>query len=124
MKTILKAGIGFCITAVLGCAATNWYVYRGQLMDATCYNQNATHSEKSWVTCAPTASTSSFAIHTNGHVRMLDQAGNTKASDAFKSGDLKRDKNGDMPVAINGHRNGNTIKVESIRARNSDVSVH
>jgi len=121
MRSIAKFGIGLCLTAGLGFAMQSW---RGQLMDATCYNQNPSPGEKVWVKCAPTASTSDFAIHAYGKVRMLDAAGNQKAETALKAGDLKRDKNGDMPVAVNGWRHGNTIKVESIRARGSDTSVH
>ena len=94
-------------------------------MDASCYNQNpSTTGEKVWVRCAPTDSTTAFAIHTNGKIRMLDPAGNDKALTAFKNGNLKRDKNGDMPVTVQGWRHGNTIKVEGIRAHKSDVSVH
>jgi len=100
-------------------------MYRGQLMDASCYNQNSSGaSGKAWVQCAPTDSTTTFAIHTNGKVRMLDAGGNNKAGTAFKQGHLKRDKNGDMPVIVSGWRKGNTIKVESIRAHKSDTSVH
>jgi len=98
--------------------------YRGQLMDASCYTQNDHSGAKSWVTCAPTATTTSFAIHTNGKVRMLDPAGNDKAETALKTGILRRDHNGDMPVIVGGWRHGNTIKVESIRAHKSDTSVH
>jgi hypothetical protein len=123
MGTISKLGTGLLMTAALG-FSVQYYMYHGQLMDASCYNQNPSPGEKVWVKCAPTASTTSFAIHTSGKVRILNEAGNTKAETAFKEGDLKRDKNGDMPVAINGHRHGNVIDVESIRARNSEVSVH
>ena len=123
MKTLANLGTCLCLTAGLTFGAT--VMYRGQLMDAACYNQNPSHAgDKSWVRCAPTASTSSFAIHANGRVRMLDAAGNDKAGTAFKQGDLKRDKNGDMPVEVAGKRRGNTISVESIRARGSDTSVH
>jgi hypothetical protein len=124
MRTIAKFGLGLLITAGLSFGATNWYMYRGQLVDASCYNQSTSHTGKYWVTCAPTATTSNFAIHTNGRMRILDDAGNTKAAAALKEGDLKRDKNGDMPVVIHGHRTGNTINVEGIRARSSDTSVH
>jgi len=55
---------------------------------------------------------------------MLDTTGNDKAETALKQGILKRDKNGDMPVEVSGRRHGNTIKVESIRARGSETSVH
>jgi hypothetical protein len=94
-------------------------------MDASCYNQNPSAAgEKVWVRCAPTASTNSFAIHTNGKVRMLDTAGNDKAETALKEGIMKRDKNTDMPVIVDGTRHGNTIKVESVRGHKSDTSVH
>jgi hypothetical protein len=122
MKNILRFGLGIAATAALGLAVD---MYHGQLMDASCYNQNSSQpAEKIWVKCAPTASTTAFAIHTNGKVRMLDAAGNDKALTAFKEGILKRDPNGDMPVVVDGVRQGNTIKVEGIRARGSDTSVH
>ena len=120
MGTLVKLGSCLCLAAALSFGMTT---YRGQLMDASCYNQNH-QTGKAWVSCAPTASTTSFAIHTNGKVRMLDAGGNAKAETAFKQGDLKRDKNGDMPVVIAGTRHGNTIAVESIRAHGSNVSVH
>src|SRR5438046_1174121 len=114
--------MGLCMAAALSFGATE---YHGQLMDATCYNQNPSQSgNKSWVRCATTASTTTFAIHTNGKVRMLDPAGNDKAEAAFQQGNLTRDPNGDMPVAVMGRRHGNTIQVESIRAHKSDVSIH
>ena len=122
MRIVAKLGMSICLTAALSLAMTT---YRGQLLDASCYSQNASGGgEKVWVRCAPTETTTSFAIHTNGKVRMLDPAGNEKALKALKSDILKRDKNTDMPVAIDGWRHGNTIKVEGIRARGSDTSVH
>ena len=121
MKTIGKFGLALCLSTGLGFGIT---FYHGQLVDASCYNQNSNNDGKVWVTCAPTASTTSFAIHANGKIRMLNDAGNDKAKVAFKNGDLKRDKNGDMPVVVSGYRHGNTISVEGIRARGSDTSVH
>src|SRR5215472_8939807 len=100
MRTIIKAGMCLSFAATLAFGLTQ---YRGQLMDASCYNQNpSTTGEKVWVRCAPTDSTTAFAIHTNGKIRMLDPAGNDKALTAFKNGNLKRDKNGDMPVTVQG----------------------
>jgi hypothetical protein len=122
MKTIAMLLLGFGITAGPAAAVT---MYRGQLVDAACYQQNPSGSGgKVWVTCAPTASTTTFAIHTNGKIRMLDSAGNNKAVSALQQGILKRDENSDMPVVIDGYRHGNTIQVEGIRARGSDTSVH
>ena len=122
MKTITKLGLTLCLSATFSFAAV--YLYRGQLMDASCYNQNPSAAGKAWVRCAPTNATTSFAIHTDGKVRMLDSAGNTKALAALQAGDLRRDKNGDMPVVIDGRRHGSTIQVEGIRAHKSDVTVH
>jgi len=121
MTTIGKLGLALCFTSGLGFGIT---FYNGQLVDAACYNQNSnTSGEKVWVKCAPTAATT-FAIHANGKIRMLDNGGNDKVLTAFKNGDLKRDKNGDMPVVVSGHRHGDTITVEGVRARGSDTSVH
>jgi hypothetical protein len=121
MRTITKCAIWLGMTAGLMFGITQ---YHGQLMDASCYNQGDRQMEKSWVQCAPTTATTTFAIHTGGRVRMLDDAGNAKASAAFQEGVLKRDPNGDMPVVVSGYRHGNTIRVEGIRARGSDTSVH
>jgi hypothetical protein len=122
MKTFAMFAFGLLLAAASGNAIT---MYRGQLMDASCYQQNLSNtSGKIWVTCAPTDTTTTFAIHTNQRVRMLDAAGNDKAQAAFKQGILKRDPNSDMPVVVAGYRHGNTIKVENIRARGSNTSVH
>ena len=121
MKTIAKLVTWISIPAALAFGMT---MYRGQLMDAACYNQNPNEAGKAWVRCAPTDNTTAFAIHTNGKVRVLDPAGNDKAEYAYKQGVLKRDKNGDMPVVIAGWRTGNRIKVESIRARGSDTATY
>jgi hypothetical protein len=121
MKTIAMLVLSFGMAASAGAVT----MYRGQLVDAACYQQNSSDSTgKIWVTCAPTASTTTFAIHTDGKIRMLDSAGNDKALAAFRQGLLKRDANSDMPVVIDGYRHGNTIQVEGIRARGSDTSVH
>ena len=122
MKTIAMLVLSFGMAAASAGAVT---MYRGQLVDASCYQQNSAGSgEKVWVTCAPTASTTAFAIHTDGKIRMLDAAGNDKAKAAFQQGLLKRDANTDMPVVIDGYRHGNTIQVEGIRARGAETSVH
>ena len=122
MKTLIRLGIAFAATAALALAIND---YRGQLMDASCYNRNATNTgQRIWVRCAPTDATTAFAIHTEGRIRMLDPGGNVKAIAAVKGGYLKRDASGDFPVVIDGTRHGNTIQVEGIRARGSEVSVH
>lgn len=122
MRTIAKVGFGLCLMVMMSFGLTR---YRGQLMDASCYSQNPSMTgQKVWVRCAPTDATINFAIHTNGKIRMLDSKGNDKALTAYKDGDLKRDKNGDMPVIVDGYRHGNTIAVEGIRGHKSAISVH
>ena len=124
MKTITKIAIGFCLTTALSFGMQEWH---GKLMDANCYNQNAsakTSGERIVVTCAPTSSTTTFAFKYGGKVRMLDAAGNDKAAAAVQQGLVKTGKDNDVDVAINGTRHGNTIKVESIRGHKSNTSVH
>ncbi len=122
MSTIGRLGMGLCLTAGISFGVT---MYRGQLMDASCYNQNRTETgAKAWVQCVPTASTTNFAIRTDGRVRILDAAGDSKAEAAFQEGALKLNRKGDMPVIIDGSRRGNTIAVEGIRSPGSDTSVH
>ena len=127
MKIVITLGIAMGMVAGIGFAVDrdDPAMYHGQLMDASCYNQNQTsNTGKLWVTCAPKDSTTAFAIHTDGRIRMLDAAGNSKVEDALHQNMLKRDPNGDMPVVIDGWRHGNTIQVEGIRARGSDESLH
>ena len=126
MKTI--TGIA---TAFLFCAGMSFGMtvqYHGKLLDANCYNQNGAskhvNGERMVVSCAPTASTSEFAIRTNGKVRMFDTAGNEKAAAAIRDGLVKPGKDHDVDVAIYGSRHGNTIKVESIRNHKSDTALH
>lgn len=125
MKTIARLGIVLCCAAGLSIAAENW---RGKLMDADCYSKNVPSQtkpgDKVAVACAPTASTVNFAIETDGKIRLLDPAGNSKAAAAFQDGLLKSDHDGDYHVIITGSHQGHNIKVESIRAHKSDTSVH
>jgi hypothetical protein len=123
MKTITRIGIGFCLMAGLSFGIQQ---YHGKLLDANCISQNGsarvTHDVA--VTCAPTASTTTFAIKTNGKVRMFDEASNAKAATAVQEGLLKKGKDNDVDVAIYATRKGGTMKVESIRAHRSETSVH
>jgi len=122
MRTLLTLGSGLCLMAGLSFGVT---MYRGQLMDASCYNQNqSVTGQKAWVRCVATPSTTNFAIHTRGRIRMLDNQGDYKAEAAFQDGLLRVDKRGDIPVTIDGRRHGNTIRVEGIEARGSNTSVH
>src|SRR5439155_9894842 len=69
-------------------------------------------------TCAPTASTTSFAImRTDGKVYKLDNEGNTKAAEAMKNGSLKAGNDGDVHVSLNGTSQGDSVKVDSLHGR-------
>jgi len=106
--------------------AENW---NGKLLDASCYDTNSGGSTLSRAstkksredlakTCAPSASTSSFAfLNSKGKVYKLDTDGNAKAAAAFQSGSLKPDKDGDMHASLSGTEMGDAIKVDSIHGR-------
>jgi len=115
--------MGICLTAGLSFGVQQ---YHGKLLDANCYNQNKSSKtgERIAVSCAPTASTSDFAIQTGGKVRMFDEAGNPKAATAMREGLVKQGKDHDVDVAIYGTRHHETMKVESIRGHRSQTSVH
>ncbi|GEM_PF-790679 len=125
MRTFAKLGLTLCAAGIL-CYAEN---FSGKLIDASCYensqssNRTATSADRSSPgkldkECAPTASTSSFAIETSGKkVYKLDHAGNTKATEAMQSGALKPDDDGDVHVSVSGSRSGDTLKVDSIAGK-------
>ena len=126
MKIVIQLGIVLGLAAGIAFAVDmeDPNMFHGQLIDASCYNQNQSSTGKIWVTCAPTTSTTAFAIHAEGKILMLDANGNSKAQTAMLENTLKRDPNTDMPVVIDGWRHGDTISVEGIRARGSETSVH
>ena len=105
MKGLYKALIAIGLSSPLSYAEN----LNGKLLDASCYETS--HSTTSATgarqandrksrenlakTCAPTASTMSFAfMNSKGMVYKLDSEGNTKAAAAFQSGSLKPDKQG------------------------------
>lgn len=125
MRTITILGFTLC-AASLFCYGEN---FNGKLIDASCYDSGHTAAraansadrsskEKLDKECAPTASTSKFAIQTSGKkVYKLDHDGNTKATEAMQSGALKPDDDGDVHVAVSGSKSGDTVKVDSIQGR-------
>jgi len=86
--------------------------WSGRLVDAACADQQKTD------VCAPTASTTAFAISASGKMLKLDAAGNTKASEALKnrenSADRSKDPNREMTATVKGSLNGDVIQVDSI----------
>src|ERR1039457_6578372 len=59
------------------CAMALAESFTGKLVDSSCYDQ-----KKSTASCAPTSSTTSFALEASGTVYKFDDAGNAKAQDA------------------------------------------
>src|SRR5215471_18379155 len=91
--------------------AENW---NGQLLDASCYQQN-----KSAKGCDATSSSSTFVIAVSGKVYRLDDAGNSKASEALRNR-ANRSADPNQPAAstvnakVSGTLDGETLKVETI----------
>jgi hypothetical protein len=98
--------------SILGLAET----WSGTLVDATCAVEKKSASE-----CAPTASSSSFAlVLADGKAIKLDANGNAKAADALKnSADRSKNPNEKKPVtaSVTGSMSGDTIQVEQIEVR-------
>lgn len=125
MRIITRLGMTLCVAGVFCYGET----FTGKLLDASCYDSShtATHAansadrsskEKLDKECAPTASTSKFAIETSGKkVYTLDHDGNTKATEALQSGAVKPDNDGDVHVSVSGSKSGDTVKVDSIQGK-------
>jgi hypothetical protein len=87
--------------------------YSGTLLDSSCYDQ-----QKKASSCEATSSTSAFAIEVSGKVFKLDQAGNSKASDALKNradrSDPTKQQSKGIMAKVSGTEKDGTITVESI----------
>ncbi len=129
MKTPTKLGIILCLAAMASYAET----WNGKLIDASCYDSNKaaptsavdhkaapTSGEKLDRDCAPTATTSTFAVHANGKVYRLDSSGNAKAAADMQGGAIKADKDGDVHVTVSGKMQGDTISVDNLKFAGKD----
>jgi hypothetical protein len=130
MKAFTTLAITLCFAATSSYAAQH---YTGKLMDADCYNSNkvATHENghKTYhditKTCAPTESTTTFAIRITGspyggdvgNTIKLDDAGNALVMSELKSGVLKKDSDGDVHIRARGKLMGETLTNASISPR-------
>ena len=101
MRLFSAFGITFCCVAGMSYAAT----FNGRLMDAACYNTNKVSTQESGhktyksitKTCAPTPSTTNFAVRITsspygeyvGDTIKLDDSGNAQAASEMRSGELK-----------------------------------
>jgi len=123
MKTLTKPGIVFCMAAMASYAES----WTGKLIDASCDDSNKattaaagpkgapTSGEKLDRDCAPTATTTTFAVHANGKVYRLDSSGNAKAAADMQGGAIKPDKDGDVHVTVSGKMQGETISVDNLK---------
>src|SRR5436309_3417189 len=124
MKTIVKLAIP--LSLAVASYAENW---NAKLLDASCYDKSSPTTQAGQTTdkksreamsknCAPTASTTAFAIQTTGgKVYKLDPDGNTKAAAAMQGGTLKPDHDGDVHATVAGTLQGDSVKVDSVMAR-------
>jgi len=124
MRRLATLGMMLSFAAAL-CHAER---FTGKLMDAACYNTNKVASQESGhktyrsitKTCAPTESTTSFAVRITsggnaGNTIRLDDPGNAQAAAAMKSGALKADKDGDVHISVSGKLLGETLKDVSVQ---------
>ena len=92
--------------------------WTGSLVDASCADQQKNAA------CAPTSSTTSYAVQANGKTMKFDAAGNKKAADAMKSHEsgANRSKEPNAPpaavvVTVTGTAEGDTVKVETVQVQ-------
>jgi len=115
MTAMGKVGILVCVGAVCSYAET----WTGKVMDAACYDTRKTAEHKSNEeiarACAPTATTTDFAIQTSaGKVYKVDSSGNSELAKDIRNGVLKKDKDGDIHATVTGSLDGETMKVTTI----------
>ena len=90
--------------------------WTGRLLDANCATRQTTAA------CAPTSSTTAFAVDVNGKILKLDAEGNKKVAEAFQSynsgAERAKEPNtqySEVTAKVEGTMKGNQIKVESIQ---------
>ena len=125
MRLIPKLALALSLAAAF-CYAE---ALNGKLIDASCYARSQTANRtaaggnrastaKVDKECAPTASTSNFAIETSARkVCKFDHDGNIKATEAMQSGSLQPDHDGDFHVSISGSKQGDTVNVDSLQGK-------
>ena len=100
---------------VFGSALAFGETFNGRLVDANCTAEQQTSSS-----CAPTTSTTSFALQVAGKTLRLDADGNRKAADALKatgsSADRAKEPNASSQVMakVEGTLSGDEIKVDTV----------
>jgi hypothetical protein len=99
--------------------------FNAKLLDASCASSATSGGQKASAeklekSCAPTASTTTFAVMEKGKTYALDAKGNEMAASAMKNGSIKPDKDGDVHVSINGTMEGSSLKVDSLKGGKGD----
>ena len=116
MTTIGKLGIAFGLAAGLSYAAS----FDGKLLDASCYDTQKSAKEHKDLTktCAPTVSTTDFAIRTSaGKVYKLNESGNAALAKDVRSGVIKADHDGDMHASLTGKLKDGVVDVDVVNAK-------
>jgi len=120
MKTVTKVGI------ILGMAGVVSYGkdLNGKLIDASCYEKWSTSAssgqkpvkiDKIDKDCAPTSSTTAFAVIDDGKIYKLDSSGNARVAEARQKGEIKADKDGDVHIFVSGSLQGDTVQVDKFK---------
>ena len=115
MKTIGKLQI----LLSLGAAFSYGEVWSAKVLDASCYDSRKATEHKSSENlarkCAPTASTTDFAIQTSdGKVYKVNSSGSAEFAKDIRDGVLKKDHDGDIHANVTGSREGETVNVTTI----------
>ncbi len=120
MKTITTLGI------ILAAAGATGYAkeLEGKLIDASCYQTRSTSAasgqkpvklDRLDKDCAPTSSSTTFAVISDGKIYKLDDSGNARVAEGRQRGELKADKDGDVDIYVTGDLQGDTIVVNKIK---------
>ena len=108
MQAFTKLGMALCLTAALGFAEK----FSAKLIDANCKVPADQKDSGVLSSCAPTRTTTVFAVQTpDGKTYRLDAPGNSKAMASVKQDPDKTN------VTISGSLDGQTLNVESIEIR-------
>ena len=120
MKTTMTLGIILCMAGAAAYAKD----LDGKLIDASCYLRFSTSAtsgqkpvklDKIDKDCAPTSSTTTFAVLADGKVYKMDDAGNAQIADERQRGRIKADHDGDVHISVSGKVEGDTVRVDKIK---------
>ena len=120
MKQTTTLGIILCMAG----AASYAKDLDGKLIDASCYLTHSTSAasgqkpvklDKIDKDCAPTSSTTAFAVLADDKIYKLDDAGNARVAEDRQRGKMKPDKDGDVHISVSGKLEGDTMRVDKVK---------